>query len=463
MDYIVTDLTNILKQNNKFIIKEANICVYLFDLIAHLLALAIMQLDDELVEKQKAKGYVIEKMSERTMMTMVGEIRFKRRRYIDNKGKGYYAVDDFLGFEKYCRYTKLVIRNLCELSTSLTYRNASKAIELFAPFNISHQKINKVVNETGKQIQEKQEAETKVIKAPENLKKLDVLYVEGDAFWIKGQNGKWFEMHRYQVCEGTIKINKTRNERINSRDFVSPDRKNAQLQLQVYLHNTYDLKHTIIISNGDGGAGYNKQAFEEMFSTNYIHEYFLDSFHVNQKIKNRISFLGEISDKLIRSIWCKYDYEEAMMYLDTAESMLVNEVDTVDNHEQVSKLRAYLIRNWEYIKPIYKRANLKGIKKAIGGCESNHRKYTYRMKRQGRYWTKQGAQSMCTIIAAIKNKDLDYWVELKLVEEVDVKEIHGSVRKALKKAVHEVHTGVKQGVIRGLKQVKLSNNMLRGI
>lgn len=461
MDSIVTDLTKFLKQNNNFLIKEANICLYLFSLMAQLLSLAIMQLDDELVEKQKAKGYVIEKKSERTIMTMVGEISFKRRRYIDNHGKGYYAVDDFLGFEKYCRYTKLVVRNLCELSTTLTYRNAAKAIELFAPFNISHQKINQVVNKTGEQIQEKQKAED--FKVVENLKEIDVLHVEGDAFWVKGQDRHWIEMHRYQVCEGTKKTSKTRKERINSKDFVSLDRKNAQLQLQMYLHNTYDLKHTIIISNGDGGAGYNKQAFEEMFSTNYLHEYFLDSFHVNQKIKNRIGFLGEISDKLIRSIWSKYDYDEVMMYLDTAESMLVNEADTADNHKQINKLRAYLIRNWEYIKPIYKRANLKGIKKAIGGCESNHRKYTYRMKRQGRYWTKEGAQSMCTIIAALKNKDFDYWLELKPVEKIDVKELNASIRKALKKTVHEVHLGVKYGVIHGLKQVKLGDSLLRGI
>lgn len=42
--------------------------------------------------------------------------------------------------------------------------------------------------------------------------------------------------------------------------------------------------------------------------------------------------------------------------------------------------------------------------------ESTHRKITYRMKRQGRLWTKTGASAMIRVIDSLRNHELDDWL-----------------------------------------------------
>lgn len=139
------------------------------------------------------------------------------------------------------------------------------------------------------------------------------------------------------------------------------------------------------------------------------HEFFLDAYHVNRKVKERLGWLKELQAPLMEAIWKKYDYNKVQVLMDTAESCLVEELDTVRNQEHVRKLRNYLDRHWEALCPFYQRNLPTGISKTLGTCESNHRQYTYRMKGQGKYWTKEGAEGMLRIIASLKNQELDEW------------------------------------------------------
>ncbi|MED7629062.1 ISLre2 family transposase, partial [Lactobacillus helveticus] len=61
---------------------------------------------------------------------------------------------------------------------------------------------------------------------------------------------------------------------------------------------TYDLSDTLIISNADGGAGYAKKDFDEIVGRCKQHEHFLDVFHLNKKIKDRLGFMPAMPSKL---------------------------------------------------------------------------------------------------------------------------------------------------------------------
>lgn len=80
-------------------------------------------------------------------------------------------------------------------------------------------------------------------------------------FIFKGKNNKKLEGHRFQVCEGSIEIGKNRKQRIYSKEFVSLDRQTALKEMTEYLGNTYDLSETVVLSNSDGGSGYEKAVF----------------------------------------------------------------------------------------------------------------------------------------------------------------------------------------------------------
>lgn len=111
-----------------------------------------------------------------------------------------------------------------------------------------------------------------------------------------------------------------------------------------YLANTYDLTDTLIISNADGGAGYTKKDFGEIVGHCSKHEHFLDVFHLNKKIKDRLCFAQELQGKLIYALEFKYDRDLVNTILNTVESKLIDELDTAQNYEHLARLRSYIDR-----------------------------------------------------------------------------------------------------------------------
>ena len=111
-------------------------------------------------------------------------------------------------------------------------------------------------------------------------------------------------------------------------------------EIKEYLANNYDLSNTLIISNADGGADYAKKDFDEISTATGCkkHEHFLDVFHLNKKVKDRLCFAPELQGRLISALEYKYDRHLVDTILDTAESMLVDELDTPVNRENISRL-----------------------------------------------------------------------------------------------------------------------------
>ncbi|MFK5221722.1 UPF0236 family transposase-like protein, partial [Lactobacillus helveticus] len=90
----------------------------------------------------------------------------------------------------------------------------------------------------------------------------------------------------------------------------------ALQEIKAYLANTYDLSDTLIISNAD----YAKKDFDEIVGYCKQHEHFLDVFHLNKKIKDRLSFMPAMQGKLISAVEFKYDRHLTDVILDTIES-----------------------------------------------------------------------------------------------------------------------------------------------
>ena len=58
----------------------------------------------------------------------------------------------------------------------------------------------------------------------------------------------------------------------------------------------------VLYLEGDGGAGYAKKDFDEIVGRCAKHEHFLDVFHLNKKIKDRLCFAPELQGKLIYAL-----------------------------------------------------------------------------------------------------------------------------------------------------------------
>ena len=60
--------------------------------------------------------------------------------------------------------------------------------------------------------------------------------------------------------------------------------------MREYLERYFDLSQCLVLSNSDGGSGYEAAVFADMVDGCKSHEHFRDRYHVNEKIKQRLNF-----------------------------------------------------------------------------------------------------------------------------------------------------------------------------
>ncbi|WP_202589587.1 UPF0236 family transposase-like protein, partial [Vagococcus lutrae] len=178
-------------------------------------------------------------------------------------------------------------------------------------------------------------------------KKVPYLYLEGDGVKIGGQKKQSLEIHRFQVCEGSQKVG-NRTEMIAPHFVSHLNRQQAQKEIMNYIQAHYDLTNTVVVSNSDGGSGYEKAVFDELSLGCLRHEHFRDRYHVHRKIKERLSFVPQLQNRMIQAIQ-HYDWQEVQLVLDTSESLI--EEKEAESLEQLRLLHHYLQRNWPNLKP----------------------------------------------------------------------------------------------------------------
>ena len=277
----------------------------------------------------------------------------------------------------------------------------SELLQSLAGITISHQSVISLKNYAGKKAKayEKAFVEEKKDKKPVQP---EIIAIEGDGIILKNKKkGDVSEVHRLQIYEG-VRKNGNRAELVGLRCFASTNRKELFAMAASYLHGHYDLSKTTVLSNGDGGSGYQFQDFEQMVEGCLDHQHFRDCYHVHEKIRTRLSFCKrELVDRIIRELHQTDDMMKRIpVWMDTARSCARTEEDL----EEVDKLQSYLERNAPYIPSLSQR----GIHTEIhlGTAETNHRFYSYRMKRQGRSWSSEGMECMVWVLTARKNKTL---------------------------------------------------------
>jgi len=105
-------------------------------------------------------------------------------------------------------------------------------------------------------------------------------------------------------------------------------------------------------------------------------------------------------------------------------------------------------RNWNSLEPLRLR-NIPVSASGIGTCESNHRIYSYRMKKQGRHGSRTGGTAMVKVITAIRNKELDkaFAVWGRGFSAPVSRRFRGTMRRIMRKIYFQSHVGVHHGRI----------------
>ncbi len=445
MDTIVAELIGIIKGAKDSIDSEEKIRHYFEELQCQTVGAAWERIDAELSKQYKEKGWKTERRDERTIQASYGAVTFKRRLMKKKGEKSIYPLDHEIGIRPYQRYTAYMEYTVAQIGARSVYRTTAAAVSALSPVTMSHQQVARIIREAGQQCKEWEDEQRETYTERGELRKPVYLYIEGDGLLLhrQGQDGKKaLELHRDQIAEG-VKQNGKRRGLVGAHYVSGFSAKEAREVLEGYLADHYDLRDTIVLSNSDGGAGYGKDAFDGIIGKVKRHEHFRDRYHVNRKLKERLSGSDKRLAGELRGAVRAHDKDLMRACMDTLESMAADGQES----ENLARLRGYLERNWEYLATPEQRG-LENCGGCLGTCESNHRLYSYRMKKQGRAWGDEGGAAMARILTAIKNGDL----RKALAARTDYsckpsRDFKGAVRAALKKAKQSAHEGVRHGRI----------------
>jgi hypothetical protein len=402
MDKLRNQLKDLIKSSTDNITLEENITATLAEFCLDTLSQVLEEVDDELMPDMQAKGYHVKDKKNRTISCLFGTLNFKRRMWqLDNESV--FPLDLKLGYPSYLRFSPLMMMKITKLATHNTYNKTAEAVTLLTQTSISSKAVRNIAMKSAELVEEYNRL-IEYNQVPVTAKEVNVLYLEGDGLMIKNQDGTSMTLHRFQVHEGTEKVTRKRTKTVNLVSLSDVSYQTALGRMTTYFQRYYDLTNTIVLSNSDMGVGYKAQPFQEIADGCMAHEHFIDRYHVSRKLKERLWFCEDLIPKMKQAI---YDWDKSLRktVLQTAESFAVLLEDPTGALEDIRLLRNYLARNWEYLKPLRLREVFQSHS-GIGCCESNHRPYSYRMKHQGRSWSKAGANAMAHLIDAVRNGTL---------------------------------------------------------
>lgn len=364
--------------------------------------------DEQIAPSMRLKGYKRIDSTERTVVFTFGEVTFSRNRWRKGK-KSCYPVDEWLGLEKYMRYSPELIFHMAKHASVLSYREVCRTVKMAYRLEITKDAVLKSVKMAGRLFSERERY--RLFRGDEQPKKIqaDKIYLEGDGVLVKTTSSN-DERHNtdlahFLIHTGAKKIGKNRYVLENKHEIIHTSHEQAKEELIDYLYNHFEITdRTLLITNSDNGIGYTRRVFQEIKKALRIkrHDHFWDAYHVNEELKRFLkpypSTLLDLAFKAIQT----HQRSLLQTVLDTVESL----IESQEAFDSFYNFRKKLLRNFGDTRPPKHR----GLSShGIGVMESQHRKVTYRMKHRGMYWSIEGA---CTMARMILLERIDQLYEL---------------------------------------------------
>ena len=142
----------------------------------------LVRFDDEL-KAQVCKSWKNLGKKKRTIITLVGEITYKRRVYIDEYGNRRYLLDEMLGIPQHCRIEPNAFLWIVRMASNVSFEKTAKAFKERSGTSITRQSVMRCVHNAGNLLSKIYE------RAPGDLPiSTPVLFCEYDGFWVNLQS-----------------------------------------------------------------------------------------------------------------------------------------------------------------------------------------------------------------------------------------------------------------------------------
>lgn len=337
----------------------------------------------------------------RWMVSSLGELRYKRRVYMDENNNRRKPVDELLGIKRYGRMSVRVQEMGSYLASMGTYRMAASQLSWQIKTPISHSAIQRMAWEVGNRIADGEEAERqRVFEHGGELEggkmEAPVLYGESDGVWISLQRERRrsAEVRVGTLCTGRKQIGKDRYRLENKRCITAIGLNSEKWQEEILqeAHLWYDLSKTQMLITGGDGNQWVRQSFN-LFGLQQ--EFVLDRFHLNRAARRAFQDRNEarkVVNKL-RSEGFVAVRHELLQRIEQSEGR---------KKELLIEFFKYVRNNQDGLLDLeYRGCFLPAI---LGGIEGNvDKNVVYRIKGRGRSWRLKGLRGM---LALTRNRDL---------------------------------------------------------
>ena len=315
----------------------------------------------------RTKNFYVNNTRERTIVTMYGEITYKRTIYKDRlNNKIYCYVDEKLGIDRYIRYTNDVASYAAE-----AYSDENSMIKvgielgnlIYAKFSLSDNRIRALPRQTIYNLLSR--VKPIRIEPEQEKKKTDFLYILMDEKYLpdhkkEDENGVMKRSSKMSktalICEGLDTSNSKRHKYINC-SYFSQYKGDFSEELIHFIDQRYDLEHLKKIAVLADGANWIKEVAKQLSFPNVSTIQYLCKFHFHQALW-RIFKEKSLYDKAVDYLY-HGDKDDLYELFET----IAQDNDTVD------KNISYIKNNYDLI---FNMIHLSGMNCAMEQAVSHH-------------------------------------------------------------------------------------------
>lgn len=390
----------------------------------------VLEALDDVLLKSRPPGLKVLGRKPRSILTLMGEVTFKRRHYRDREGKHRFLLDELLRIEARCHLSPQIKEAAALLSTCLPYRAACEAMAFFAPDVPAHTTFMNHARELGEDYSREQKEGAEALFSSGELpatqgREADILFCEldGTPFNLQGEEKRKGELKLALSHEGWEERGdgewRLKAKRIHM--GVAPSRDFARTHIYD-LATCWDLAGVArFVISGDGAPLAREAADLAPRSL-----FQLDRFHLKRAILRALATDGELASR-VYELATTGGIEEA---LDVLERRL--EDGEPEERAEIGRLLSYLLANRDGL--VCYRERLKDLGdnvRGMGAIEGNiDKNVANRFKKRGMRFSARGAHSLAKVIELRHNGMLAARIKKKGKEEEAEGKREGVVRAA---------------------------------
>jgi len=395
---------------------------------------------DEGLREGRVKGELENRgKKEKYLLTRLGDIRYKRTRYIDKwTGKARYLLEEKLGIKKNQRISLTREKIEMFIASVSSYRGTKENIELLTGYNRSHEAIRQSVLKEGKKIMRHQEYSIDKIERFEDEGARccgDIAYMESDSVKIRLQRSKKLKdgvrskKRKRKTIDVKLGIGYSGREERYANGKKPANRlkgkfsyigicsgKKFMEKLSLIAEGKMRLSSVKNIFFGGDGASWIKTGIIDFFPGAI---YLLCCFHLFRNIRGGLRYRHE-EQKAVRRLIRGDKIDEGLKIIEK----LIKDPRDEQEREGLKELYGYISSNRDGINAL-KRIEDKEIRdkvKRTGAIEPNIDKtIVHRFKRRGMSWSIKGALSLLKIKETIVNGEWDNWWYKNRDEKIELR------------------------------------------